>query len=540
MRNKKAFTLIELIVVITILAILWTISFISFQWFTRDARNSKRIADINNINKALTFYVSERGTYPVPSNAQNISYSWATLWKQGTIGDSVIANLGTLNKKPVDPLYDTEYTYSLTAYGNEFEIWGISENKEVAFSSPLINQTYAASANAVALIKGNYNGKFVISERNPVEYIVAVPSIISSNISDADIETIVANNSLNYHGYFWAPHSYSWAIDIENNFDYLNGELEVFSWSVYNDLKNGDNLYRLVDNLQKAYSGSIINPYSWDLWSEKAEILRYTWNVIWEIMGIPEIEFTKSCEEILNKWKSEGNGFYTLFSDDEDTIYQAYCDMVGWGWTFLFSVNPSGQTWRFDSQQWTKPSYNQNFWEGTTILWNELTSYAYGEFANNTIKICRGSFSSCYEISHNQERTLKSFYNEGDSFVQFSRCSPSSNSRCNSWQDPDDIGIDSSNTFFSSLSYSYTRPSSLPRFWLGININYKNRIWYQADHNNTWPDFDNIWMGIGVFQSYNCWLHDGFVDITRARSVTLANRCAYNNPDTQYWYVFAK
>lgn len=51
--NKKAFTLVELIIVITILAILATIAFFSFQWEAWEARNAKRISDINTMEKAL-------------------------------------------------------------------------------------------------------------------------------------------------------------------------------------------------------------------------------------------------------------------------------------------------------------------------------------------------------------------------------------------------------------------------------------------------------------------------------------------------------
>jgi len=46
--NKKAFTLVELIVVITILAILWTIAFISLQGYSR--------VSISNANLFYTFF----------------------------------------------------------------------------------------------------------------------------------------------------------------------------------------------------------------------------------------------------------------------------------------------------------------------------------------------------------------------------------------------------------------------------------------------------------------------------------------------------
>lgn len=41
--NKKAFTIVELVVVLTILAILWTIWFLSFQWYNNSSRDSVRL-----------------------------------------------------------------------------------------------------------------------------------------------------------------------------------------------------------------------------------------------------------------------------------------------------------------------------------------------------------------------------------------------------------------------------------------------------------------------------------------------------------------
>jgi prepilin-type N-terminal cleavage/methylation domain-containing protein len=51
--NKKAFTLVELIIVITILAILATISFMSFQSYTINAKRSATESTLTNVEKAL-------------------------------------------------------------------------------------------------------------------------------------------------------------------------------------------------------------------------------------------------------------------------------------------------------------------------------------------------------------------------------------------------------------------------------------------------------------------------------------------------------
>ncbi|MDD2907282.1 MAG: type II secretion system protein [Candidatus Gracilibacteria bacterium] len=60
---KKAFTLVELIVVITILAILGTIAFISLEGYSGEARDSKRLNDVNNIFKKISLE-RVKGVYP--------------------------------------------------------------------------------------------------------------------------------------------------------------------------------------------------------------------------------------------------------------------------------------------------------------------------------------------------------------------------------------------------------------------------------------------------------------------------------------------
>lgn len=71
MRNtKKAFTLVELIVVITILAVLGTIAFVSLQGYSGEARDSKRLSDVNNLHKAVSTELA-RGT-----SLSNLFVSW--------------------------------------------------------------------------------------------------------------------------------------------------------------------------------------------------------------------------------------------------------------------------------------------------------------------------------------------------------------------------------------------------------------------------------------------------------------------------------
>ncbi len=61
---KKGFTLVELLVVIAIIGLLATVAVIALGSARAKARDSKRIADVRNIQSALEQYFSDAGGYP--------------------------------------------------------------------------------------------------------------------------------------------------------------------------------------------------------------------------------------------------------------------------------------------------------------------------------------------------------------------------------------------------------------------------------------------------------------------------------------------
>ncbi|MFA5644672.1 MAG: LamG-like jellyroll fold domain-containing protein [Patescibacteria group bacterium] len=65
---KSAFTLVELLVVIAIIGILATLAIVSIQNTRSKARDTKRIADIKQIQTALELYFNDNGSYPVSSS----------------------------------------------------------------------------------------------------------------------------------------------------------------------------------------------------------------------------------------------------------------------------------------------------------------------------------------------------------------------------------------------------------------------------------------------------------------------------------------
>lgn len=182
-KNKKAFTLVELIVVITILAILWTIAFISLEWYSRQARDSKRISDIQSIEISLELFMINSWKYPLPDNWKTVSYSWELLRTQWVVWNIVASNLSrNLQKKPTDPLSNVEYIYSVTNSQREYEVMSIYE-WDMIVKNNLINTSYAVS-NFKPRIEWTYNQVFVKS----TNYIVPTPSIINSEVLPLDFK----------------------------------------------------------------------------------------------------------------------------------------------------------------------------------------------------------------------------------------------------------------------------------------------------------------------------------------------------------------
>jgi prepilin-type N-terminal cleavage/methylation domain-containing protein len=74
-KKKKAFTLIELLVVIAIIGILVTIAVVALQKARQSARDSKRIADVKQIQTALEIYYNYNSEYPDNIDGQIVDAS---------------------------------------------------------------------------------------------------------------------------------------------------------------------------------------------------------------------------------------------------------------------------------------------------------------------------------------------------------------------------------------------------------------------------------------------------------------------------------
>jgi len=116
------FTLVELIIVITILAILATISFVTFTWYTKQSNDTKKLSNLEQINKGLRIYSTQVWLLPIPDEVYwtwiiwgvSVNYVWY-------IGDN-ISRLIRLNKAPKDNLTNNKYLYWVSWDFSKFQL----------------------------------------------------------------------------------------------------------------------------------------------------------------------------------------------------------------------------------------------------------------------------------------------------------------------------------------------------------------------------------------------------------------------------------
>jgi general secretion pathway protein G len=125
--NIKGFTLIELLVVISIIGLLSTMSVYAVNVARSKARDTRRLADIKQIQKALDLYYLEHDTYPISGNCAGVAKNagWCNSVESYLNGhwirNGTTVNLGEfLNTDPIDPFQSTTAKWYPTGGGTYF------------------------------------------------------------------------------------------------------------------------------------------------------------------------------------------------------------------------------------------------------------------------------------------------------------------------------------------------------------------------------------------------------------------------------------
>ncbi len=438
--NSLWFTLVELIVVITILAILWTIAFISLQWYSAQARDTTRITDIQNIKTSLELFSLNTWKYPLPDDKQEVSYSWETLWYQWIVWDTVTTNLSrNLNEKPVDPLTETEYTYSTINSQTKYELLSSYESDLISYNN-LLNETNAWNAN-YPKINWNYNWVFV----KTTNYYLPIPSIVTSeDLSlelDFEIEPLKIKSQI-ITG--WENNIANWTID--SSIWLLEFVLYTYAWTITD---------KSLDTDKQALAQVLINAYTWTILANAwiyAEIantdLTDTWtlsllvdNVVlssatyasswgdsWDQTPPAPTALVDYCESVwwewvvsaddVNIWTNKWNWFCISPTVDLNNTNEVndWFDWISWNWWWdnenayynWWTVDSVDDSWNNDSPYWQTRILNSPNWYTCTSIWSSTKWYTNSLDVDNVV----------WEDSlENRMRYLSKYKNDHDKII---------------------------------------------------------------------------------------------------------------------------
>lgn len=121
MRNKKGFTLIEVLIVVAIVGILASVVLVGLGPVQKRGRDARRISDLRQAQTGLELYYNKNGSYPASSD-------WATLTNTLKSAGIGVSNI------PKDPSAGKTYMY--VSNGSSYVVGATLEDG----SNPILNE----------------------------------------------------------------------------------------------------------------------------------------------------------------------------------------------------------------------------------------------------------------------------------------------------------------------------------------------------------------------------------------------------------------
>ena len=122
--SKKGFTLLELMIVIVILGVLTTLISGNFLNSLKRGRDTRRKADLQNIQKALELFYEDKKAYPT----FNIFATEGALCETQVSGSCASSEKAYMQKVPADTTGDCDYLY--VSDGTQYQLYSTIENAE--------------------------------------------------------------------------------------------------------------------------------------------------------------------------------------------------------------------------------------------------------------------------------------------------------------------------------------------------------------------------------------------------------------------------
>ncbi len=182
MRNKQAFTLVELIVVITIGAILLLIGFMSFTTYISNSRDTTRVSQLRVMSEALEVYATNKELpKPATESTVEVRIGSRVIWYQWVMGERELKKIG-YTEWGVDPKDQKHFWYYITKDKKYFQLLYFLENENEDLHSFQSNTTYAGEySNRIPKVTGRKLGILLNDENTPIHML---PTITASGYLD--------------------------------------------------------------------------------------------------------------------------------------------------------------------------------------------------------------------------------------------------------------------------------------------------------------------------------------------------------------------
>lgn len=140
-KNKQAFTLVELLVSISIIAILWMLLLASLEWYRSNARDGARLSELSNIDLQFEMSLFQGLKLQIPDEPITLESDWVIVWYQWYLSEYILNNIWVYGwwKDPLDHAY---FTYRINGKKSTFQImWFMEDSTDMSW---IFYKTYAA------------------------------------------------------------------------------------------------------------------------------------------------------------------------------------------------------------------------------------------------------------------------------------------------------------------------------------------------------------------------------------------------------------
>ena len=362
LQNKKAFTLVELIVVITILAILSTIGFVSYSSYLGGSRDTNRISQLKAISEWLYLY-STNHSLPSPDAKIDIKANWTVIAYQWYAWSNVLETI-TYSTEWMDPKDKTYYSYYLTRNKKKFQLMAFLEGEDKLQNKAI----WIDYSNRFLTVFWDKLWIIVDENNTPIQDVASI-------ILDSYLDIVTTNNLYNIHfsdistlswtwktlkwAVWWRGLVWYWSFDeiIDNSFlDYSeNSAIWTMSWWV--------SLW-----IWQSWNSAV---FDWIDWEFYVDLIKNIW---WNSSGPHTISAwikpsnISSCEDnSCREW------ILLLWNYDIDYINET------WPWTHHWLIWWRDWIWQFWIWNWSQKVPDLSIWTWQQVImvfdWENMKWY---------------------------------------------------------------------------------------------------------------------------------------------------------------------